>query len=51
MLIKEHSKEDAIMSKKLSTILRNIPLDLSLNDLQVNINENNLETVKNILEL
>lgn len=51
MLIKNGAREQAIMSKKLATIIKTIPLDLALDNLTVNINENNLETIKNILEL
>lgn len=39
MLIKENAKEDVYLSKKLATIVTDIPLDITLNDLSVNIDK------------
>ena len=50
-LIKDEAKEQALMSKKLATIVKNIPLNIQLDDLKVNINEDNLKMLKMILEL
>ena len=50
-LIKIGTKEQALMSKQLATIVKTIPINISLNDLFLNINEKNLEMIKTIFEL
>ena len=51
MLIKNHAKEDGLLSKKLATIVKNIPLNITLEEMMVDINEDNLEMIKNVLEI
>ena len=51
MLIKENALESALLSKKLATIIKTIPIKESLTDFILNINTNNLNMIKSILEL
>lgn len=49
-LIEIDSKQQALLSRKLATIVTDIPMEIDLNNFAININYKNLETIKQLLE-